>query len=231
MIRALVFDFDGLIVDTETPIVEAWAQLHAEHGIACDRAHAHGIVGHVGVDFDQWVAFGPRADRATLDAAHRTRARKLIEQQPILPGVHDLLREAHARGLRIGLASNSDHAHVEGHLQRIGLHRFFEVFCCIDDVATGKPAPDLYQLALRKLGATPSAAIAFEDSLPGHTAAKRAGLHTVVIPNPSTAHCTFAYADLQLPSLAHTTLDALLTRFRAATRNASTPPGILSRNT
>jgi HAD superfamily hydrolase (TIGR01509 family) len=216
MIRALVFDFDGLIVDTETPLVEAWVQLHVEHGVPCDRAHAHGVVGHVGVQFDQWAGFGPQADRVALDLAYRAKARALIAQQTVLPGVCDLLRAARARGLRIGIASNSDHEHVEGHLQRMGLHQEFEVFCCIDDVAAGKPAPDLYELAVRKLGATPAAAIAFEDSVPGHTAAKRAGLHTVVVPNPSTLHCAFPHADLRLPSLAHTTLESLLSRFSAA---------------
>ncbi|HEY0944980.1 MAG TPA: HAD family phosphatase [Opitutaceae bacterium] len=216
MIRALVFDFDGVIVDTETPLVEAWVELHAEHGIACDRAHAREVVGHVGVTFDLWAGFGARADRAALEQAYRLRARALITQQPVLPGVCELLRAARARGLRIAIASNSDHAHVDGHLDRLGLRTWFDAVCCVDDVAAGKPAPDLYLLATRILDAPPGAAIAFEDSVPGHTAAKRAGVHTVVVPNPSTAHCRFPYADLQLPSLAHTSLDALLARFSAA---------------
>lgn len=216
MIRALVFDFDGLILDTETPLVEAWVQLHAEHGVPCDRDHVRGVVGHVGIAFDPWAGFGARADRPALDHAYRTRARALIAQQPVLPGVQGLLRAARDRGLRVAIASNSDHEHVEGHLDRVGLRHEFDAICCIDDVAAGKPEPDLYLLATRTVGVAPHAAIAFEDSVPGHIAAKRAGLHTVVVPNPSTVHCTFAHADLRLPSLAHTTLEALLAHFGAA---------------
>lgn len=215
MIRALIFDFDGLILDTETPLVEAWVQLHAEQGVPCDRAHAREVVGHVGVTIDLWAGFGPGADRLALDRVYRTRARTLIAQQSVLPGVENLLRAARARGLRIAIASNSDHEHVEGHLERLALRNWFDAVCCIDDVGAGKPEPDLYLLATRTVDVAPHAAIALEDSVPGHTAAKRAGLHTLVVPNPSTAHCTFAHADLRLPSLAHTTLDELLAHFGA----------------
>lgn len=213
MIKALVFDFDGLIVDTETPLLEAWVELHAEHGVPCRRERAHRIVGHVGIDFDPWEDFGSAVDRAALEREYRRRTRALTARQPVLPGVHETLEAARRRGLRLGVASNSTHEHVERHLNRLGLRAFFDAIRCIDDVAAGKPAPDVYLAALRALDAGAAATVAFEDSVPGHIAAKQAGLHCVVVPNPATAHCEFPRADLRLPSLAHTTFDQLLARF------------------
>lgn len=217
MISALVFDFDGLIVDTETPLVEAWVELHAEHGLPYELAKAHGVVGHVGIDFDPWSAFPTNRDRAELEREYRRRTRLYTNRQPVLPGVMALLDEAKRRGLRMAVASNSDHAHVERHLDRLSLRPYFAAIRCIDDVAAGKPAPDVYLAALKALDAPAATSVAFEDSVPGHVAAKRAGLNCVVVPNPSTAHFEFPHADLKLPSLAHTTFDELLARFSART--------------
>lgn len=216
MIQALIFDFDGLIVDTETPLVDAWVGVHADHGLACDRTPLLGAVGHVGFEFDAWVAFGPDADRGALDKAYRLKARHLTWRQPTLPGVETLIASARARGVALGVASNSDHAHVEGHLARLGLLDAFSVIRCIDDVSAGKPEPEVYLAAVSALGVDPSRAIAFEDSVPGHVAAKRAGLHTVVVPNPSTVHFDFPHADWKLTSLAGTTIDDLFVRFASS---------------
>ncbi len=215
MISALVFDFDGLIVDTETPLVDAWVDLHTEHGLPHRRELAHGVVGHVGIDFDPWAAFPSSSDRVELEQEYRRRTRLLTNRQPVLPGIMELLEEARKRGLGLAVASNSDHAHVERHLDRLSLRSYFSAIRCIDDVAAGKPAPDVYLAALKVLGADPAAGIAFEDSVPGHVAAKRAGMHCVVVPNPSTAHFEFPHADLKLASLAHTTFDELLATFSA----------------
>lgn len=215
MIQALVFDFDGLIVDTETPLVDAWEAVHARRGIACDRTVLFGVVGHVGIDFDPWAAFGPSADREALEAEYRRHARSLTWSQPLLPGVEPLLQEARARGLRLGVASNSPRSHVEGHLGRLGLLGRFDAIRCIEDVTAGKPAPDLYLASVAALGAEPGRTIAFEDSLPGHLAAKRAGLRCVVVPNPSTAHHEFPHADWRLASLVEATVEALSARFAA----------------
>lgn len=213
MIQALVFDFDGLIVDTETPLVDAWEAVHARHGVACNRSVLFGAVGHVGIDFDPWAAFGPSADRQVLEDEYRRHARSLTWSQPLLPGVAELLAEAGARGTRLGVASNSPRTHVEGHLARVGLLDRFDVIRCIDDVTAGKPAPDLYLAAVAALDVAPGRAVAFEDSVPGHVAAKRAGLACVVVPNPSTAHCEFPHADWRLTSLAEVTFEALAARF------------------
>ena len=217
MIRALIFDFDGLILDTETPLVEAWARVHQDAGVAFNRANAHAVVGHVDVVFDPWRAFPAHADRAQLDEIYRRHKTDLIAAEKILPGVEALLDAAAKRELLLGVASNSDHAHVDGHLQRLGLASRFHAVGCRDDVSRGKPAPDVYQYVMRSLGVQPEETVAFEDSVPGHEAAHAAGIRVVVIPNPSTAHCTFPRAWLCKPSMAEVSLDLLLEKFQAVT--------------
>lgn len=216
MIRALVFDFDGLIIDTETPLIDAWAALHERAGLAYPRGDAHRLVGHVDIDFDPWTAFGHDADRAALDAEHRRLAREIVARQPILPGVRDRLREARDLGLILGIASNSSHRHVDGHLARLGLLPLFRLTCCRDDVVTGKPEPEVYLAVTRGLGVKPSEAVAFEDSAPGTLAARRAGLRVVAVPNPSTRGHDLSAAHLVLTSLAELSLPQILARLTTA---------------
>jgi HAD superfamily hydrolase (TIGR01509 family) len=210
MIRALVFDFDGLILDTETPIIEAWAQLHAQAGIPCERREALDLIGEVDHDYDPWHAFSSDLSREVLEQEHRKLTRAIIQQQPLLPGVRERLDEARQLGLLLAVASNSSHRHVDGHLQRLGLFEYFITTRCRDDVARGKPEPDVYQAVIEALGVNAAEAIAFEDSKAGTIAAKRAGLRCVAVPNNCTRHHDFSQADLCLTSLAKLPLGELI---------------------
>lgn len=213
MIRALVFDFDGLIVDTETPLIEAYAAVHAAHQVPFDRAAFIRSVGHADYAFDPWHGFSPHGDRVALELERRSHRDRLLGGQPVLPGVVALLDAAQTRGLHIGLASNSEHAWVEPHLARIELRERFHFLACRDDVPTPKPAPDLYRLVLNHFGLRGHEAIAFEDSGTGVLAAKRANLWAVAVPGPSTAHHDLSAADVQLSSLAEIDLDRLIAQW------------------
>jgi putative hydrolase of the HAD superfamily len=213
MIRALVFDFDGLIIDTETTLIDAAEQIHHRAGYAFSRSLAQEAVGRIDLHFDLWAAFGPSADRSALENELRHVNRALLATRPVLPGVIDYLTQARALGLAVGAASNSSHAHVEGHLTRLGLIHHFDYIRCIEDVPAGKPAPDLYRAVVEKFGVPGAAAIAFEDSEHGVLAAKRAGLRAVAVPGPSSHAHDFSPADLVLPSLAACPLETLLARF------------------
>lgn len=215
MIRALIFDFDGLILDTETPLIDAYGEVHAAHGVPFDRALFIRSVGHADYAFDPWHGFSPHADRAALELQRRAHKDRLLLQQTVLPGVVDLLDAAHTRNLRVGLASNSEHAWVEPLLERLGLRPRFEFLACREDVPSPKPEPDLYRLVLNHFGLRGHEAISFEDSRTGTLAAKRANLWSVAVPNVSTAHHDFSAADLIVASLADVKLDALLERFAA----------------
>jgi HAD superfamily hydrolase (TIGR01509 family) len=213
MIRAIVLDFDGLIVDTETPIIEAYGDVHAQHGLPFERAEFAAGVGHYDFSFDPWRAFDPTLDRDALEKLRRHYNHARTLRQPILPGIKALLEAAGALKLRIGLASNSPHTWVEPNLERLGLRSHFEFIACRGDVPSPKPEPDIYKLVLNQFGLRGHEAIAFEDSNAGSLAAKRAGLWVVTIPNPSTTHHDFAHSHLQLTSLAERTLEQLIAHF------------------
>ncbi len=216
MIHALIFDFDGLMVDTETPLIDAWAALHERAGHAFSRADARRLVGHVDHNFDPWSAFGPAANRAALQAEHRRMYRGLAARQPLLPGVSAVLDEGRRRHLKLAVASNSGHEHVERHLLRLEMLQFFDLICCREDVVAGKPAPEIYHFAVRRLNLAPNEVIAFEDSSAGTIAARAAGVWTVAVPNCSTQHHDFAAAHLVVLTLEAQPLDDLLVRFSAA---------------
>ncbi|MEO7598134.1 MAG: HAD-IA family hydrolase [Opitutus sp.] len=213
MIRALVFDFDGLIVDTETPLIDSYGAVHEAHGVTFDRAVFIRSVGHADYAFDPWHGFSPHADRAALEVERRAIKDELLRLQPVLPGVTELLDAAVTAQLRIGLASNSEHAWVEPHLERVGMRDRFEFLACREDAASPKPEPDLYKLVLNHFGLRGHEAIAFEDSRTGSLAAKRAHLWAVAVPNVSTAHHDFSHADLLVSSMSDVRLEDLMKRF------------------
>src|SRR3954463_1485825 len=121
MIRALVFDFDGLILDTESALIGAYADVHAAHHMPFAEAEFLRSVGHADYAFDPWHAFEKRADRAALETERRARNRARDLELQILPGVIALLDAARDADLRVGLASNSPHLHCDRHLGRLGL--------------------------------------------------------------------------------------------------------------
>jgi HAD superfamily hydrolase (TIGR01509 family) len=216
MIRALIFDFDGLILDTETSLIDSYEDVHLAHGVPFDRARFIRSVGHADYSFDPWHGFSPHTDRAALESQRTERRDARQRQQQVLPGVVALLDAARAASLRVGLASNSEHTWVEPHLVRLGLRERFEFLACREDAPSPKPEPDLYKLVLNHFGWRGHEAIAFEDSKTGVLAAKRANCWVVAVPNASTAHHDLSPAHIKLASLAETTLDALMARFEAS---------------
>lgn len=213
MIRGLIFDFDGLILDTETAMIDAYGDVYAERGFAFDRQLFVEQVGAVSIAFDPWKPFGPQADAAALEERRREYNRRRLDAQPVLPGVRELIGEAHAEGLKLGVASNSTHDWVEGHLRRLELHRYFGFFGCREDVREHKPEPELYRLVVNQLGLRPCEAVALEDSRTGITAARRAGLWTVAVPNHSTHGHDLSHAHLKVASMSEINVRRLRERF------------------
>lgn len=217
MISALVFDFDGLILDTETPDYVAWQAIYADHGCALPpEVWAINVgSGHL---FDPYQylegLLGRPVDRATIRREVRQRFLGLLgEAITPLPGVRDYLAAAPALGLKVAIASSSPRAWVAGYLEQLGLLGHFPTICTADDVARTKPEPDLYLLAAARLGVEPAQALALEDSPNGVRAAQAAGMRCVAVPNPVTRLMSLDHADLVLSSLADLPLKALLARF------------------
>lgn len=212
MIRALVLDFDGLIIDTESALIQAYGAVHAERGLPFESTAYLHAVGHVDYTFDPWFAFPPEENREALESERRRRNLLINESLTPLPGVADLIADAVAAGLALAICSNSSRGHVDGHLRRLGFRDHFRFLACRGDAPSPKPEPDLYRLAVNQLGVRGSEAVAFEDSQTGTLAAHRAGLKVVAVPGPCTAHHDFALAHLKLGSLAEMGLADLLAR-------------------
>jgi beta-phosphoglucomutase-like phosphatase (HAD superfamily) len=129
--------------------------------------------------------------------------------------VEEALRAARTLGLRIGLASSSTRAWVEGQLRALDLLHYFECVRTREDVDEAKPHPALYQAVLACLGVEPARAVAFEDSPNGALAARRAGMYCVVVPNPVTAGLEFGEHSVRLESLLQAELGDLLARIES----------------
>jgi len=211
--RALVFDFDGLVLDTETCVYEAWRCIYAEHGLRLPLDRWCEAIGsdHSGFDpFEELRArVGPSLDVAEMQRRRREHRDALLSRMSPMPGVGPRLSEARARGLGVAIASSSPRAWVAGHLARLALAHHFEVLATADEVARVKPAPDLFQCAVSALQVRPAEAIALEDSPNGVAAAKAAGLRCVAVPGPMTRHLAFEQADLVIDSLAEVSLSEL----------------------
>jgi HAD superfamily hydrolase (TIGR01509 family) len=209
---ALVFDFDGLICDTETMVFESVRRVFLDHGADLTLEEWLPAVG--AAEAPDWpaaleAAVGRPLDRAMLTAARQGHGEQLLAALAVLPGVVALLDAAHAASVPCGLASNSPRSWVTGHLDRFGLAHRFDVVVVVEEVTNPKPHPEPYLRAVAALGAAPATAVGLEDTVIGLTAAHRAGLFTVAVPGPMSAHHDFSAADLVVASLADLTLDRL----------------------
>jgi HAD superfamily hydrolase (TIGR01509 family) len=223
-IRGLLFDFDGLLVDTETPSRLVWEELYREHGHELPYDKWATLIGTIGAPFDPFghleALVGRPLDEQALTARRRAREFELIDLEELRPGVEEYFAEAERLGLRTAVVSSSDDDWIARHLGRLGhLEGLDTVVAANGDTERAKPQPDLYLEALDRLGLKPGEGIAFEDSPNGVTAAKAAGLVCVAVPNPMTATLALDDADLVLHSLADVPLSELLKRFDAAPLN------------
>ena len=219
MIKALIFDFDGLIIDSESPEFEAWHELFAEYGRELGLELWADLVGRPPTHFDLYGYFckhiDPVIEVEKLRQDRRARVIALTITQPILPGVEEYLQSATALGLRIGLASSSTRDHVRGHLHRLKLLDYFHSIRCFEDTDRHKPDPTPYLKVLEDLGAKADEAIALEDSPNGVAAAKAAGIFCVAVPNPITCRLPLEHADHRLASLAEEPLEKIILRATA----------------
>jgi HAD superfamily hydrolase (TIGR01509 family) len=218
-IRAIVFDFDGLVLDTELPIFTAWCAVFEAHDAIPPTIEewAEGIGTTEGLDVEACLRARVTDRPIDFDAVNerrRVHRDALLELEGALPGVEAWLDEAHAAGYGIAIASSSPAEWVHEHLDRIGLRERFSTIVTAGGALRSKPAPDTYVEACARLGVVPAAALALEDSPNGIAAAKAAGLRCVTIPHPLTETLDLSAADLRLESLAHCTLADALARLR-----------------
>lgn len=214
MTKALIFDFDGTILDTETAEFRRWQELYSRHGLELQLGEWQQGIGTWG-SYDPWASLPQHVQsrRDELYASLREQILADINELDVRPGVRALIEEAHERGFDLAIATSSDRAWVGEWLTRHDLARYFPILSTQDDVARVKPDPEVYVKALSGLGHAARHAIAIEDSLNGATAAVAAGIPVVVVPNDVTASQPFPP---ELPRLEGFSggLDALLKAVR-----------------
>ena len=215
MMRALIFDFDGLIVDTESAIYQAWREVYLAHGHDLPLPTYVQCVGSVFGHYDPMVALesllGKAVDWSTHLPLKEARIRAGQVGLDTLPGIREILAQAAEMGLPCVVASSSHRTHVEGWLARTGIRHYFQFVRSRDDVARAKPYPDLFLAAADGLRLKPEETLVLEDSANGLRAAIAAGAPCLIVPSPVTEGSDFSEATHLLNSLAGITLQDLKT--------------------
>lgn len=205
MIKALIFDFDGLILDTEVTVYETWRSLFAEAGHDLPLSEWVVCVGTGEAAYDPCGRLaeltGRPVDREATERRAREDSRRAADRLETLPGVRELLDRAAERGVPVAVASSSPREWVAGHLRRLDLAERFSCVRTREDVARTKPAPDLFLAALGAFGLAPGEAVVLEDSLNGLKAARAAGIPCVAVPNRITRGLDLSGADAIVDSL------------------------------
>lgn len=212
MIKAIIFDFDGLIIDTESVWFEAYKEVLVDYEIQLTLEKFSEVVGthddvlYSYIEENCSIPF----ERDSLESKVSVLVQEKLRDPVLRESVEDYLIFAKQAGLKIGLASSSSRAWVEGFLKQLNVYDYFEVIKTKEDVLDVKPDPELYLKAIDALGIDATEAIAFEDSLNGLLAARKAGLHCVIVPNSVTAHLGFEDYSLRLSSMAEKSLEDVI---------------------
>ena len=202
---AVLFDFDGVLVDTEGAIYQAWLRTF--------QAHGHDLpldvyTRCIGSDFATWSPkthleelSGLAFDWHDLDARRQEEILRDLSDEGTMPGVIELLEQLSRLGIRQAVVSSSSHHWVDGWLEKLAFSNYFETVVCRGDAPQIKPAPDLYLEAAKRLGLQPADCLVIEDSLNGVKAAVAAGMTVWAVPNRVTAGLDFSGAERKFSSL------------------------------
>ena len=216
-VRAFLFDFDGLILDTETASRAGWEWLYRRHGHELPQEKWAQVVGTTGVwdpmaDLEDLV--GAPLERDSLNELRYAHELSLIEAEELRPGIADYLTAAELHGLKRAIVSSSTRPWIDGHLARLERAVGWHAIVTADhDHERAKPRPTMYLEALDVLHVGADEAVVFEDSPNGVRAAKAAGIFVVAVPNAVTRDYGLDEADLVVGSLADLPPDELLARF------------------
>ncbi len=215
--KAVIFDFDGLVVDTETPAFNAWCEIYQEFGVKLNLSDWVQCVGSGYGRFDPVKnlesLIGRSLDGNQLIAKKERIKSEICLTQPLLPGIQNLILEARSLGISTAVASSSMRSWIDLHADRTGILPFISVICTREDVKNIKPAPDLFLLAAERLQVSTEDCLVFEDSQNGIKAARAAGIRAVAVPNKVTSESDFSAAHLVVKSAAECSLSEIKKMF------------------
>ncbi|MGH9307057.1 MAG: HAD family hydrolase [Acidimicrobiales bacterium] len=213
----MIFDFDGLMVDSETISARAVVDFMSERGARVRMAEFAHLFGATGADQDrQWRELfarwlGPDVDTGLIEAQLAEVVEGAKAEARLIPAAVELAERARSVGIKVGLATGKARPLLDADLGRHGLEYLFDAVITADEVPRGKPAPDIFIELARRLGADPTECLVLEDSAPGCLAGLEAGMTVVACPNPVTAGQTFPPGVSKVSSLAEIDLERLLT--------------------
>lgn len=186
MVQAVIFDMDGVLIDSEPYWVEAEQQVFRQLGVKLDPAITSQTSGmttravtELWFQHSPWQGFSiEQAEQAVIDYV----ALAVLERGVIKTGVLELLQQLQSWKIPVALATNSPASLMHTVLDKLQIRSYFQALCSIELVTEGKPKPEIYHLAARQLGVPSEHCLVFEDSITGLTAAKAAGMKVVALP-------------------------------------------------
>ena len=214
--EAVIFDFDGVVLDSETPEFESYRRTFERWGAPLTPEEWCNQIGIYRTDRDQhwFLQLCERSGQAVDQDAYEAEKRKvflaLVPPEP-MPGIRDLLEALRAADVPTAIASSAPARWVVPAAERLGLSSLIRTIVSGDDAANRKPAPDIYLEALRRLGANASKSVAIEDSAPGVAAARAAGMKAIEIPHWLTERHDLSAADLRVAHAGELSLARLVT--------------------
>jgi HAD superfamily hydrolase (TIGR01509 family) len=212
-VAALLFDFDGTIIDSETAVFDAYRRLYQTHGheLRLDEwATGIGTLGGFDPVAELEARLGREIDRSVLEGRSWEDIAEAGEPG-LRPGVGAYIAQARRRGIALGIVSSNDRAWVDRHVERLGVADAWDAIVTADgDEDRAKPNPRLYLDALAELGVEATATVAIEDSPNGIASAKAAGVFCIAAPNDVTASLDLSAADVVVRSLDELPFDRLL---------------------
>jgi HAD superfamily hydrolase (TIGR01509 family) len=201
--RHVVFDVDGLMVDSEPMHELANDRYLARFGVAIDESLREDMMGRRVRDLAEAIAGRLGRSPAQVFAEREAVFWELLEGNGVkpMPGLEQAIGMLGGAGLRLAVATSGTRPYVDHVLDRLGIRDAFAAVVSGEDVAAGKPDPEIYLLAAELLGADPADCVALEDTFHGVAAARAAGMHAIAIPNALTSAMDFSGADTVVPDL------------------------------
>jgi len=206
-IKAIFFDHDGTLVDSEPIHYQLWRDVLAAHGVALSEVlYRDCYAGIPTADnaVDLVARFAINETPAALAEAKNLATRRFLAHQafPLMPGVRDVVPRLHRAGRRLAIVTGAGADGVQTTLRQHSLGEFFETVVSGDDVTNSKPAPDCYLLAVRRMGLLPSECVAIEDTEHGVCSASAAGVACLAVPNEMSRNHDFSKASAVFDDLA-----------------------------
>lgn len=213
IVKVVIFDFDGLVFDTETFDLEAFQKLYKEYNVDFPiKKWINSIGSSLSFDpYEQLLLKFPEISRDNFRVKRSNLYQELLEGKSPREGVINYLERAKQLGIKVALASSSTRSWIDHHINKLGILSYFDYICTSDDVKSVKPEPDLYQKVLSYFEISPKEAVVFEDSPNGSLASIRAEIPCVIVPNETTKILEFdERVVLHLNSKKDMTLDEVL---------------------